>query len=69
MGSILLAVNWLDNDMWFALPLIVAMSLVYSATRHEETVPILSHAVRFGLTVLGVMAAIFAVLLVISWWL
>ena len=50
-----------------ALPLIVAVSLVYSATRHERTGPILIHAVRIALWIVGFMAAIFAVLWLIHW--
>ena len=57
------------NDLWYTVPLIVAVSLVYSATRHELMAPILAHAARFGLMVIGFMAVIFAVLLLISWWL
>ncbi len=56
------------NDMWYALPLIVAISLVYAATRHEEMAPILGHALRVGLWITGFMAVVFAVLLLISWW-
>ena len=55
------------NDIWYALPLIVAVSLVYSATRHEDVGPILAHAVRIGIWIVGFMAVIFAVLLLISW--
>lgn len=33
--------------LWYALPLLVSVSLVYSATRHEEAGPILQHALRF----------------------
>ena len=32
----------------FALPLVVAFSLCYAATRHEEMDLILPHAARFG---------------------
>jgi hypothetical protein len=53
--------------MWYALPLIVAVSLVYAATRHEEAVPILKHALRIGLWIVGFMAVVFVVLLIISW--
>ncbi len=56
------------NDMWYALPLIVAISLVYASTRHEQMGPILGHALRVGLWISGFMAVIFAVLLLISWW-
>jgi hypothetical protein len=53
--------------MWYALPLVIAVSLVYAATRHEEPLPILTHALRIGLWLVGFMAVIFAVLLVVSW--
>ncbi len=55
------------NDMWYALPLIIAVSLVYAATRHEEMIPILAHAGRLALWIIGFMAAIFAVLFFVSW--
>ncbi len=31
-------------DIWYAVPLIVTVSLVYGATRHEERGPILQYA-------------------------
>ena len=55
------------NDMWYALPLIIAVSLVYAATRHEEMVPILAHAGRLALWIVGFMLAIFALLFLVSW--
>ena len=55
------------NDLWYALPLLVAVSLVYSATRHERWKPILSHAVRFGAWVAGLMLAVMIVLMVMDW--
>ncbi|MCP4641024.1 MAG: hypothetical protein GY851_11350 [bacterium] len=58
-----------NNDMWYALPLVVAVSLVYSATRHEQMGPILGHALRIGVWIVGFMAVVFAVLLLLSWWL
>jgi hypothetical protein len=42
--------------LWYALPLIVSVSLVCSATRHELMRPIVEHAVRFGVWVLVFMA-------------
>ena len=57
------------NLMWFAAPLIVVISLVYSATRHEETSAILTHAVRLGVMITLFMTAIMIVLALISWWL
>ncbi len=55
------------NDMWYALPLIIAVSLVYAATRHEEMAPILIHAGRLALWIVGFMVAIFALLFLVSW--
>jgi len=55
------------NDMWYALPLVIAVSLVYAATRHEQVGPIVAHAVRVGLWIVGFMAAIFLLLLLLSW--
>ncbi len=55
------------NDMWYALPLIIAVSLVYAATRHEEMAPILAHAGRLALWIVGFMVAIFALLFLVSW--
>jgi len=66
MDPLMLAVAG-PNDMWYALPLVIAVSLVYSATRHEQVGPILTHAVRIGIWITGFMAVIFAVLLLISW--
>jgi hypothetical protein len=54
------------NLMWYALPLIVSISLVYSATHHEAMQPILAHALRLGLMIVGFMLAIMAVLTLIS---
>jgi len=68
MNNLLLAAIG-NNDMWYALPLVIAVSLVYSATRHEQMGPILGHAFRIGVWIVGFMAVVFAVLLLISWWL
>ncbi len=54
------------NRLWFALPLIVSVSLVYGATRHELMGPILHNALRAGVWIVGFMAIIFAVLWAIS---
>lgn len=55
----------LPGEMWYALPLIISVSLVYGATRHELMVPILHNSLRIAVWVTGFMAAIFAVLFVI----
>lgn len=49
-------------SLWYALPLIVSVSLVCAATRHEELGPILNHAVRFGAWIVVFMAVVMAVL-------
>ncbi|MCA9197222.1 MAG: hypothetical protein KDA87_06775 [Planctomycetales bacterium] len=54
------------NRLWYALPLIVSISLVYAATRHELMRPIVEHAVRFSLWIVGFMIGVFIFLTVIS---
>ncbi len=65
MENVLLAAVEI-NDLWYSLPLVVAVSLVYSATRHEEVGPIMKHAVRVGTWIGGFMAVIFGVIFLIS---
>ena len=54
------------NDLWFAAPLIVSISLVYAGTRHEDKGDILRHAFRVAVWIAGFMAVILAVLFVVS---
>ena len=54
------------NDMWYALPLIVSVSLVYAATRHEPADEILRHAARVAAWIIGFMLVVFALLYFIS---
>lgn len=54
------------DDLWYALPLIVAISLVYAATRQEEMGPILWGAARFGGWICVFMAVSFGILYLIS---
>ena len=54
-------------DLWYALPAVIAVSLVYSATRHEKMQPLLVHAGRTALWILGFMFAVFVVLQAINW--
>ena len=65
MIPVLLAANM--QQLWHFVPLVVVISLVYGATRHEWMAPILSNAVRFGVWIFGFVGAIFAVLFVLSW--
>ena len=57
------------NDLWYAVPLIISVSLVYAATRHEDMGAIFAHSLRIAVWIVGFMAVVFAVLLLISWWL
>ena len=50
------------NQFWYALPLVVSISLVYAATRHEHMGPILMHATRVGAWIIGFMAVVFVLL-------
>jgi cytochrome c oxidase assembly factor CtaG len=54
-------------NLWCAVVAIIAVSLVYAATRHERMRPILSHASRMALWTFGFMFLIFAVLELMSW--
>ncbi|HKD36775.1 MAG TPA: hypothetical protein VKB78_08235, partial [Pirellulales bacterium] len=49
-------------QIWYSLPLVVAISLVYAATRHERMAPILQHALRFGFWIVAFMAIVFGLL-------
>ena len=55
-------------QIWYMLPLLLAVSLVYGATRHELLVPILQHAWRTAVWMLVFMGVIFLILLAIEWW-
>jgi hypothetical protein len=54
-------------DLWYAVPAILAVSLVYSATRHERMRPILIHAGRLAVWILGFMSVVFVVLELLNW--
>jgi hypothetical protein len=53
-------------QMWYALPLVVSISLVYAATRHEEAMPIMQHAVRLAIWIAAFMGLVFGVLFLLS---
>lgn len=57
------------SEIWFAVPLIIAISLVYAGTRNESMPVILAHAARVAGWISGFMALIWVVLLLVSWWL
>lgn len=54
------------SDLWYAVPLIVVVSLVYAATRYERMEQILSAATRTATWISGFMLLIFGVLYFVS---
>jgi hypothetical protein len=54
------------NKMWLLLPLVVVVSLVYSASRYEHPRRILHKSARLFLTIIGFMAIVFGVLTFLS---
>lgn len=54
------------TDMCYSLPLLVSISLVYSATRHERMRPILIGAAWFGGWIVAFMAVALALLYYLS---
>jgi hypothetical protein len=51
-----------ESQLWYAAPLVVAISLVYAGTRHELMGPILWHAFRAGVWIVAFMVIVFVVL-------
>ncbi|PQO35845.1 hypothetical protein C5Y96_08790 [Blastopirellula marina] len=51
----------------YAFPLIVVVSLVYGATRHELWPAILKHAWDTAVWILGFMGVVFVVILLAGW--
>ncbi len=58
----------MQNDLWYALPLVVSVSLVYAATRHESMSLILRHAVRMARWIVVFMGIVLLALFAISYW-
>ena len=54
-------------DLWYAVPAIIAVSLVYAATRHEQMRPILIHAGRVAVWITPFMLIVFGVVEFVSW--
>lgn len=55
------------NLLWYAFPLIVAISLVYAATKHERMKPILIHALETGIWMVGFLGVVFVTIALLSW--
>jgi len=67
MVESLLGMNLLALRIWYAVPLVVAISLVYAATRHELLLPILQHAWRIAFWIVCFMSIVFCVLWALEW--
>lgn len=51
---------------WYVLPLVIVISLVYAASRHESWSKIALHAFRLCTWILGILVITTAILLVIN---
>ena len=51
---------------FFVLPLVIAMSFVYSASRYESLGKIVVHALRLAAMILGILFVAMALLLVMN---
>lgn len=58
----------LTPRLFYAVPLVVVISLVYGATRHEYLPEILANSLRSAVWVIGFMAIIFALIWVAGFW-
>ncbi len=50
------------RELGYALPLVVAVSLVYAATRHERLPSVWRHALRVGAWIMGFLILAFILL-------
>jgi hypothetical protein len=53
--------------LWYSVPLVVSVSLVCAATRHEEMGAIVAHAIRFALWIVVFMGIVLCVIQFLSW--
>ena len=70
LSSLLLAQTLLFAQItvtWYLLPLALAISLVYSASRYELPERILGRATRLFLQIVGFMGAAFLILWVLTY--
>ena len=64
----MLLIGEMTARIWYAIPLIVVVSLVYGATRHEYLREIFIHAFRSAVWVVGFMTVIFFLIWVAGFW-
>lgn len=53
--------------LWYSVPLVVSVSLVCAATRHEEMNAIVSNAIRFALWIVVFMGIVLCLIQLLSW--
>ena len=58
----------MQHDIWYAVPLLVAISLVYAATRHETVPDILRASLRIGTWFGGFVAVAMLVVYLLDAW-
>ena len=61
-SELILARSIMDAKIWWAVPLIVSISLVYGATRHEHIGQIIIQSYKAAIWVIGFMLLTFAVI-------
>jgi hypothetical protein len=54
--------------IWYALPLVIVVSLVYGATRHENLPDIIEHSIRSAVWVVCFMSIIFFLIWFAGFW-
>ncbi len=54
--------------IWYAMPLIVAISLVYGATRHERTYDVLVNGFKTFAWIMFFALVILALILAVGYW-
>ncbi len=58
----------MQHDIWYALPLLVTVSLVYAATRHESMSDIIRASLRIGTWFGGFLAVAMLVVYLLEAW-
>lgn len=56
------------SRLWYSIPLIITVSLVYGATRDERMPQILEHSVRFAVQTIGFLAVVIALAAIFLTW-
>jgi hypothetical protein len=67
MAANLLGTLFSVAQIWHLVPLMIAVSLVYGATRFERWRDILEHSTRFAVWIFGFLAVFSGILLWMSW--